>query len=150
MTVIGNTLWVNDGAFIRSYNANTGVAGKILDLTAVVPNGSFINDLASVGKTLLVTNTTASLVYRVKMNGTVTSFSLPQGFVFPNGIALNPQTKELWIVTTDPRLFPGVLGKPGAAILRMTKAGAMRPVKRSTALRALDGIVFQGNCAISL
>lgn len=148
MTVIGNTLWVNDGAFIRSYNTKTGAPAKVIDLTAIVPNGTFINDLAAVGKTLWATNAPASVIYRVKMSGNVKTFPLPKGFVFPNGIALNPKTKQLWIVTTDPRLFPGVSGKPGAAILRMTKAGVMKPVKRSAALRALDGIVFQGNRAI--
>ncbi len=148
MAVIGQTLWVNDGALIRSYNTKTGAAGKFIDLTATVPNGTFLNDLAAVGKTLWATNTAANAVYRIKMNGAVKSFALPQGFALPNGIALNPRTKQLWIVTTDPRLVPGIGGQPGAAILRMTKARMMKPVIRSPALRALDGIVFQGKHAI--
>lgn len=148
MAIIGQTLWVNDGALIRSYNTRTGAAGKVIDLAATVPDGTFLNDVAAVGKTLWATNTAANAVYRVRMNGAVKSFALPQGFVFPNGIALNPRTKQLWIVTSDPRLFPGIVGQPGAAILRMTKAGMIKPVKRSLVLRALDGIVFAGKHAI--
>lgn len=134
MTVIGNTLWVNDVDKIRSFDLTTGSAGKVHDLSAAATRRMFPNDLVAdrTGQ-LWVTDIAGSRIYAVRTSGEVRTFDLPREFAFPNGIAVHPTTNQLWFVTSTQA--------GGAAVVRITPGG-YQLVRRENDFVGLDGIVF--------
>jgi streptogramin lyase len=134
MTVVGNTLWVNDVDKIRSFDLTTRSPGKVHDLSAAAPGPMYLNDLVvdRAGQ-LWATDIAGSRIHVVRADGEVRTFDLPREFAFPNGIAVHPTTNQLWFVTSTQA--------GGAAVVRIT-SGGYELVRREKAFVGLDGIVF--------
>jgi hypothetical protein len=140
MAIKGSTLWVNDVTRIRSFDLKTGAAGRVVDLSAFAV---FVNDLAGDRRgNLWASDSETHSLYRVSAAGRVTRLRLPKRFPGrPNGVALHPNTGEIWFVT---------FRDTGAAqIGRVTGAGAGQfvEVKSSPRLQHLDGLAFVGRTA---
>jgi streptogramin lyase len=138
MAVRGSMLWVNDVTRIRSYDLRTGAAGRVIDIAGSV----FVNDLAVDRRgNLWASDSETRMVYRVSGAGGVARFRLPSRIPrLPNGVALHPETGEIWFVT-----FRESGG--GAQVARLTPAGRFVQVTTSPRLKQLDGLAFVGRNA---
>ena len=97
MAITGSTVWVNDMKLIRSYNLRTGAAGRVVK----IPGSIFVNDLAVDRRgNLWASDSETRSLYRVNAAGGVTRLRLPKVFKgLPNGVALHPDSGEIWFVT---------------------------------------------------
>ena len=142
MAITGSTLWVNDMKLIRSYNLRTGAAGRVVK----IPGSIFVNDLAVDRRgNLWASDSETRSLYRVNAAGGVTRLRLPKVFKgLPNGVALHPDSGEIWFVTFN----ESAVG--GAQVGRVSPAGVFTEVISSPRLRQLDGLAFVGSDGIHL
>jgi hypothetical protein len=139
MSIRGSTLWVNDVTRMRSYDLRTGAAGR----TVHIPGSIFVNDLAVDRRgNLWASDCETRSLYRVSAAGRVTRLRLPKRFRgLPNGVALHPDSGEIWFVTFN----ESAVG--GAQVGRVSPAGVFTEVISSPRLRQLDGLAFVGRTA---
>lgn len=139
LAVIGENIFVSDIDSVKGFNKITGKPSVLIDMSSF--NVKFLNDLAYDGKGILyVSDTMTNQIFRIDMNKDyeVTLFKESSLLAGPNGLLVNPKTKNLMVATW-------VSGQ----ILEIDRMGGIHVLKNG--FQTLDGMDFdnQGNLFVS-
>jgi DNA-binding beta-propeller fold protein YncE len=139
MAVIGNDLFVSDIDTVKGYDKATGKLSVIIDMAPF--EAKFLNDLAYDGKgALYVSDMMGNKIFRIDTGKSyeVTVFKADAKLGNPNGLVINPKSRNLIVVTWG-----------SGQILEIDREGGIHVLKRG--LQNLDGVDYdaEGNLYVS-
>ncbi|MGH7198049.1 MAG: SMP-30/gluconolactonase/LRE family protein [Candidatus Omnitrophota bacterium] len=132
LAIIGKDIFVTDIDTVKGYDKATGKLSVIVDMTKF--EAKFLNDLASDGQGILyVSDMMGNKIFRIDTNKNyeVTVFKAGEQLGNPNGLLVNPKSKNLMIVTWG-----------SGRILEIDRQGRIHVLKRG--LKGLDGMDLDG------
>lgn len=138
LALIGNVLYVTDIDTVKGFDKETGE--QVVSMDFSVYEAKFLNDLTADSKAFLyVSDMTANRIYKIDPKTQAVEI-LKEGPELgnPNGLAINPKTRNLMIVTWA-----------SGQVLELASDGTLQIIKES--MMALDGIDFDadGNLYVS-
>jgi sugar lactone lactonase YvrE len=139
LVIAGKNIFVTDIDTVKGFNKETGKPSVLVDLSQYAP--SFLNDIAADAQGFLyVSDTFANRIYKINPSRDyeVTLFKEGPELGAPNGLVMNPKTRNLMVATWD-----------SGQILTIDAAGKTRVLKKG--LSKLDGIDYdnEGNIYVS-
>ena len=139
LAIIGKDIFVTDIDTVKGYDKATGKLSVIVDMTKF--EAKFLNDLASDGKGVLyVSDMMGNKIFKIDANKSyeVTVFKAGEQLGNPNGLLVNPKSKNLIVVAWG-----------SGQILEIDRQGRIHVLKRG--LEGLDGIDHdaEGNLYVS-
>ncbi len=139
LALIGNNIFTADIDSVKAFNKETGKPSVLLDLSSF--HVKFLNDLAADSQGILyVSDTMTNQIFRIDTNKDyeTTLFKESPLLAGPNGLVVNPKTRNLMVVTW-------VSGQ----ILEIDRMGGIHVLKRG--FDKLDGLDYDnaGNLYIS-
>jgi DNA-binding beta-propeller fold protein YncE len=139
LAVIGKNIFVTDIDTVKAFDKENSKPVVLVDLSLM--GAKFLNDLAWDGAgALYVSDTMANKIFKIDLvqNYAVSVFKEGPGLGNPNGLFVNPRSKNLMVVTWG-----------SGQILEIDPAGKVHLLKKS--LLTLDGVDSdgQGNLLIS-
>ena len=139
MAIVGKNIFVADIDTVKGFNKETGKPSVLVDMSKFGPK--FLNDItADPLGVLYVSDTAMNCIYKIipGEDYEVTIFKEGKELCGPNGLAVNPKTKNLMVVTVSP-----------GEVLEIDAAGKIHVLKKG--LTGLDGIDYdiEGNFYVS-
>lgn len=139
LAIVGGYLYVTDIDTVKGFDKETGIGTVMVDLSGW--NAKFLNDVTADGDgALYVSDLMADRIYKIdtKRNHEVTIFKEGKELGKPNGLVVNPRSKNLMLA-----------GWSSGQILEIDRMGKIHIVKKG--LSSLDGIDFdnEGNIYVA-
>jgi sugar lactone lactonase YvrE len=137
--IVGQKICVADIDSVKCFDKETGKSSWFFDLSKV--NAKFLNDMVADDKGFLyVSDMVSNHIFKIDMakEGGLSVLQDSLGLNGPNGLILNPKTKNLMVVTWE-----------SGSILEIDRQGKAHVLKRG--LTRLDGMDYdnQGNLYVS-
>lgn len=138
LAIVGKTLYVSDIDAVKGYDKETGK--KVYELDFLSYNPKFLNDLAADAEgNLYLSDMLADAIHKIDLKtNQVTLIKSGEELGNPNGLLINPKSKNLIVVTWT-----------SGKILEINTAGVVEVLKES--LAGLDGVDYdnEGNLFVS-
>ena len=139
LVIVGKDIFVTDIDVVKAFDKESGKLSATIDLTPW--NAKFLNDIAvDSSNSLYVSDMFTNRIFKIdpSKNNEVTVFKESPELGMPNGVVINPKTRNLMVVTWG-----------SGQILEIDPAGHIHVLKRG--LKGLDGIDYdsEGNLYVS-
>ena len=139
MVIVGKNIFVTDIDTVKGFNKETTKPSVLVDLSKT--GAAFLNDIAVDGQGFLyVSDMMTNTIYKIDTNNNFNAKILKTGKELggPNGLIINPKTKNLIVVTMGT-----------GQVLEIDRANRIHILKRG--LTGLDGVDYDndGNLYVS-